>query len=138
MIPFDVEPTLYYLCGISIFFTLLSAIAFCLDISSVRSVWGIFAVLFLLLTIIIMYSVVVCFSIYTDTITICKHTEGDYMKVIDTNDNLYYVTDYITQMKVKDSDTIKVKIENKFGTKYIYYIDAPIQCNNSTCGVSPT
>lgn len=76
-------------------------------------------------------------TVYTDTIKICAHiSDRGSMTVIDTNQNVYYVNDQLTQFKVKDNTTIKVKIKEEFGSKTIYSIDAPITCGGSSCGVT--
>lgn len=134
MIPFDVDSSVYIpsiICVIGVI--ILTIPTLCKD---TRNVGLIGVAIFSILGMGSFVGFVMSGSIYTDNITICAHTEGNYMKVIDTNQNLYYVSDDLTQMKVKDSTTVKVKIENKMGTKYIYHIDAPIRCNNSTCGVA--
>ncbi len=139
MIPFDVDPVLYaptivIIAGAVIMLILygVSANKSCKDMSFL---W---AMMFAIMAVGSFYGFIMSSSAYTDTITICAHTEGNYMKVVDTNQNLYYVIDDLTQMKVKDNITVKVNIEDKWGSKYIYSIDAPITCGNSTCGVSST
>lgn len=135
MIPFDVDPALYIPSIIS----LIGAIVFVVTkiINGKDDNFSSFAIfLFIVTAIIAFIGLVASGSIYTDTITICTHTDGYSMKVVDTNDNLYYVVDDLTQMKVKDNITVKVKIKNMIGSKYIYSIDAPITCGNQTCGVA--
>lgn len=136
MIPFDVDPVGYYFCAMCCVCILVSAIAFYIDKNPSRVLCGMFMEVFMIFLVssffIIMFS-----SAYTDTITICAHTsDRGSMTVIDTNQNMYYVNDQLTQFKVKDNETIKVKIENTLGIKYIYSIDAPIACGNQTCGVA--
>jgi hypothetical protein len=103
-----------------------------------RGLYVIFSILFSALFLITLFALVLDGSVYTDTITICAYTEGDYMKVVDTNENLYYISDDLTRMKVKDNETVNVKIKELHGYKYIYSINKPITCGNSYCGVVPT
>jgi len=139
MIPFDVEPSLYIPSILAAVGFIICFIGYVGNIPGGRTNFDIFfGIIFLVISIGTFMIFPFSASMYTDTITICAHTEGNYMKVIDTNENLYYVSDAITQMKVKDNITVKVKIEDKIGTKFIYYIDAPITCGNSSCGVSQT
>ncbi len=134
MIPFEVDPMLYFpsiLC-------LIGAIIFlCLHFKyGGDSVSSLFIVFFIFCC--CAWSLVfVSGSIYTDTITICEHTsDRSIMTVIDTNQNTYYVKDLITEFKVKNGETLKMKIEDTIFGKYIYSIDAPITCGNQTCGVT--
>ncbi len=136
MIPFDVDPMLYYYlltCVICIGLLVI------LNITKVMPmpVCASFVLLFgLLMTIFI--SIAIGGSIYTDKITICKHIDdSDDMMVIDTNENVYYIRDIVTKFKVVDNKTVKVKIKDEAGHKWIYSIDSPITCGNQSCGVSP-
>lgn len=137
MIPFDLEPLLYIglIIGIVEVIIFIGFLIYGSDVTRYLSIFGIVTGI-IMIFITVFFGVVMC-NVYTDTITICAHTEGDRMKVVDTNQNLYYVRDDLTWFKIKDGDTVKVKIENRMGEKYIYYVDAQTPCNNSTCGVSP-
>jgi energy-coupling factor transporter transmembrane protein EcfT len=132
MIPFDVDPMLYFpfiiaIIGACILFIMSILLKFnlCCYLSIILFVVGIIASSFFVFG-----------STYTDTITVCKHISSYYdMTVIDTNENVYYVRDVVTKLKVKDNLTTKVKIKEYWGFKWIYSIDAPITCGNQTCGV---
>jgi energy-coupling factor transporter transmembrane protein EcfT len=133
MIPFDVDPSLYYpfiivIIGACILFIMFILLKFnlCCYLSILLFVFGI----------IISSSFIFGFT-YTDTITVCKHISSNYdIIVIDTNENVYYVRDVVTKLKVKDNLTANVKIKENWGFKWIYSIDAPITCGNQTCGVT--
>ena len=134
MIPFDVDPMGYYL---SMFvFGLVALTIFAGFVF--KSDWEKFITLSAISTallILVMLLFIVWGNVYTDTITICAHDRGT---VIDTNENIYYINDQITKFKVKDNETVKVKIK-KYDwnmNKIIYSIDAPITCGNQTCGVT--
>jgi hypothetical protein len=134
MIPFDVEPGPYILLIVSacaIIFMYFSY-EWTPNFKGVSIFVGsMFAVLM-----VIAMGGILCESTYTDTITICAHTfDRGSMTVIDTNQNIYYVGGQITQFKVKDGATVKVKIIDSPVGKRIYSIDAPITCGNQTCGV---
>jgi hypothetical protein len=135
MIPFDVDPMLYYpfiiaIIGTCIFFSISILLKFNL---------GCYLAIILLIIGVIASSSFICGGVYTDTITICKHIDSAYdMTVIDTNENIYYVRDVVTKIKVEDNLTTNVKIKECWGFKWIYHIDAPITCGNQTCGVVPT
>jgi hypothetical protein len=139
MISFDVDPMLYAPTIITIVCSVIMLILYGLgnnkNYTESSFLW---AIIFAVIAVGSFYGFVMSSSVYTDTITICAHTEGNYMKVVDTNQNLYYVNDDTTQLKIKDNIRVKVKIENRIGTKYIYSIDAPITCGNSSCEVSST
>jgi len=139
MIPFNVDPFGYYLVGICVVTMILAIIAFCIDNTDFKDIWGIFACGYAILCCVCALLFIFGGSTYTDTITICKHIQqnsGD-MTVVDTNENVYYIRDVVTKFKVKDNETVNVKIEDELCYKYIYYINAPITCGNQTCGVSP-
>ncbi|MFA5247889.1 MAG: hypothetical protein WCX79_00430 [Candidatus Paceibacterota bacterium] len=137
MIPFDVDPMGYYLVGICAIFAVLSIIIFIFDNTNTKAFFEVFACLFAILSCICAVIFIIGGSTYTDTITICKHIQNSDMTVIDTNENVYYICDIVTKFKVADNETVKVKIKEELGYKWIYSIDAPISCGNQTCGVSP-
>lgn len=132
MIPFDVDPMLYYPFIITI---IGACIMFVISIL-LKFKMGCYLSIILLIVGVIASSSFMFGSTYTDKITICKHINSAYdMTVIDTNENVYYVRDVITKIKVEDDLTTNVKIKEYWGFKWIYSIDAPITCGNQTCGV---
>ena len=137
MIPFDVDPMGYYLCAV-ICCCIIVLVILAYGVSGMREACILLSCIYLILLPITFFVLIVDGSAYTDTITICAHTDGNTMKVIDTNQNLYYIDDDLTQMKVKDNDTVKVKVKERGGTKFIYSIDSPITCGNQACGATPT
>jgi len=139
MIPFDIDSFGYCLTAVCLFIFVVSAIAFVAGTPNFKLMSGIFACVFLILGIVVALVFIVGGSTYTDTITICAHTsDHGYMTVIDTNQNIYYVNDLLTQFKVKDNTTVEVKSKRYLwgGEKIIYSIGAPIACGNQICGVS--
>jgi hypothetical protein len=135
MIPFEVDPSLYF----PMIAASIVVIIFLILYAYTKMNGCLMAVVIFLLIAIAGSLMFTNGSVYTDTITICLHTEGIYyMKVVDTNQNIYYINDDLTQMKVKDNITVKVKIVDKLGHKYITFIDAPITSGNSYCEGVPT
>jgi hypothetical protein len=134
MIPFEVDPTGYYLLGACLIIFFVSLILYCVC-KETRMLWLIYTIVFFFGCVITMLLMLNSF-VYTDTITICKHDSALTMTVIDTNENVYYIQDMVTKFKVIDNKMVKAKIKiSAFGDKYIYSIDAPITCGNQTCGV---
>jgi uncharacterized integral membrane protein len=138
MIPFDVDPSGYYMIVICLFLVFVAIVVFLVDNTDAKLIWGIFACLFIIMAIIIGFAFIIGGSTYTNTIKICKHIQtSNDMTVIDTNENVYYVRDVVTKFKVVDNEKVNVKIKEQWGYKWIYSIDAPITCGNQTCGVPP-
>jgi len=136
MIPFDIDPIGYYLCGICAVIFIFAIIAFILDSGDSKFYWGLIAILYAIAFGVCMLLFIISGSVYTDTITICKHDSASIMTVIDMNENVYYIQDVVTKFKVVNNETIRVKVKELRGSKIIYFIDAPIACGNQTCGVS--
>jgi ABC-type microcin C transport system permease subunit YejB len=133
MIPFEIDPFPYY-CFVAALFAIFLLYWMGKEQSSE---------LIILPIILLSFLCIVCIigifggSVYTDTITICKHeSSASSMTVIDIDDNIYYIGDPITKFRIEDGKTINVKVKESFGNKVIYSIDAPITCANQTCGVS--
>jgi len=82
---------------------------------------------------------IVTHDYHTQNITVCNYEmiESGSMEVLDTSQNIYYISDFVTQTKIENGKgkTFNVNIEYEWNTNIITSINEPLTCGNQTCGV---